>query len=96
VTDNELRESVRKRLKARNNFFVMAAIFAIVAVILALIWFMSSGPGSYFWPVWPYLGMGIALTFAALDAFGIANRTITEADIDAELARRNRRNSPPA
>lgn len=96
MTDSELRESVRKRLKARNNFVVMAAIFAIVALILAVIWFLSGGPGTYFWPVWPYLGMGIALLFAGLDAFGIANRTITEADVDAEIARISRRNTPPA
>lgn len=96
MSDHELRDSVRKRLKARNDFVVMAAIFAIVAVILAVIWWLSSGPGTYFWPVWPYLGMGIALVFAGLDAFGITNRTITEADIDAEIERRNRGRGPAA
>ena len=97
----ELRKIARQRLKARNDFFVMIAIFAVVILLLLAIWFFTGGPGSYFWPIWPILGMAIAAVFAGLDAFGITRRYITEADVDAEVQRMTRRssgsgNEPPA
>lgn len=94
MDDRELREAARRRLKARNSFVVLAAVFGIVAAILAVIWAASSGPGSYFWPIWPYLGMGIALLFAGLDAAGITSRVITESDVDRELERMRRNEVP--
>lgn len=84
---DDIRAAARARLKARNDFKVMLAIFAVIIVLLIAIWFFSSGPGSYFWPLWPILGMSIAAVFVGLDAYGITRRHITEADIDAEVAR---------
>jgi uncharacterized membrane protein YdjX (TVP38/TMEM64 family) len=97
----ELRKIARQRLKARNDFFVMIAIFAVVILLLLAIWLFTGGPGSYFWPIWPIIGMAIAAVFAGLDAFGITRRYITEADVDAEVQRMTRRSSgsgsePPA
>ncbi|HWM34348.1 MAG TPA: 2TM domain-containing protein [Pseudolysinimonas sp.] len=87
MSDDELRRAARHNLKSRNDFKVMLAIFIVIAVVLIAIWFFSSGPSSYFWPVWPIIGMTIAAVFAGLDAYGVTRRTITEADIDAEVAR---------
>lgn len=96
MTDaDDLRAAARARLKARNDFQVMLAIFAVIIVLLIAIWFFSTGPGSYFWPVWPIIGMGIAAVFAGLDAYGITRRHITEADIDAEVARMTRKPASP-
>jgi len=96
MTDaDDIRAAARARLKARNDFTVMLAIFAVIIVLLIAIWFFSSGPGSYFWPVWPILGMTIAAVFVGLDAYGVTRRHITEADIDAEVDRMTRKRTPP-
>ena len=87
MSDDELRKAARHNLKARNDFKVMLAIFIVIALILIAIWFFSTGGNGYFWPAWPLLGLTIAAVFAGLDAFGVTRKTITEADIDAEVAR---------
>jgi hypothetical protein len=84
---DEMREVARRNLKARNDFKVMLVIFAVIILLLLAIWYFSSEGRGYFWPVWPIIGMVIAAVFAGLDAYGITRRTITEADVDAEVAR---------
>lgn len=84
---DDLRAAARARLKARNDFHVMLVIFAVIILLLIAIWFFSGGPQSYFWPVWPILGMAIAAVFVGLDAYGVTRRFITEADVDAEVER---------
>jgi uncharacterized membrane protein len=91
MTDEELRKAARKNLKSRNDFKVMLAIFAVIAIVLVVIWFASSGGVGYFWPVWPLLGLTIAAVFSGLDAYGVTRRQITESDVDAEIARMTKR-----
>ncbi|MBN9606224.1 MAG: 2TM domain-containing protein [Actinomycetales bacterium] len=88
---DEMRDQVRKQLKARRDFWTMAIVFVIVWIILAGIWYFTTGPGTYFWPAWAYLGMGIALVFSALSAFTRWGQGVTESDVDAEIERRSRR-----
>jgi uncharacterized membrane protein len=87
MSTEELRKAARRNLKARNDFKVMLAIFIVIALILVAVWFFSTGGTGYFWPAWPLLGLTIAAVFSGLDAYGITRRQITEADIDAEVAR---------
>ena len=56
-SDDEIRAEARKRLKARNDFWTMLAIFGVVVLILIAVWYFSSGPNSYFWPIWPIFDM---------------------------------------
>jgi len=93
MSDDELRKAARHNLKARNDFKVMLAIFAVITVLLIAIWYFSTGGRGYFWPVWPIIGFVIAAGFAGLDAYGITRRQITEADVDAEVARMNAKRS---
>ena len=94
MTDaDDVRREARARVKSRNDFKVMVAIFAVITIVLLAIWYFSGGPNVYFWPIWPILGMSIAAVFAGLDAYGITRRYITEADIDAEVERMQRRRS---
>lgn len=97
---DDIRTAARARLKARNDFKIMLAIFAVIILLLIAIWFFSSGlPSgftSYFWPVWPILGMTIAAIFVGLDAYGVTRRFITEEDVDAEIARMTKKPAPPA
>ncbi|MEO8261199.1 MAG: 2TM domain-containing protein [Pseudolysinimonas sp.] len=87
MSTDELRKAARRNLKARNDFKVMLAIFIVIALILIAVWFFSTGGTGYFWPAWPLLGLSIAAVFTGLDAYGVTRRQITEADIDAEVAR---------
>ena len=94
MSDADIRAEARKRLKSKNDFKVLLAIFAVVILILVAVWFLSSGWGSYFWPIWPILGMSIAAVFAGLDAYGVTRKYITEADVDAEVGKMTRKGDP--
>jgi len=87
MSDNA-REAARKQIKARRDFWAMLAILLIVSVFLVVIWWLTGAP-HYFWPAWPLVAIAVALVFSGLNAFGIINREVTEADIDAHLARKN-------
>lgn len=88
MSDNA-REAARKQIKARREFWSLLAILTVVGVFLVLIWWVTGAP-SYFWPAWPLLAFVLAIVFSGLNAFGILNREVTEEDIDAHLARKNR------
>ena len=88
MSDNA-REAARKQIKARRDFWAMLAILLIVSVFLVVIWWLTGAP-HYFWPAWPLVAIAVALVFSGLNAFGIINREVTEEDIDAHLARKNR------
>lgn len=96
---DDIRAVARARLKARNDFTVMLAIFGVITLLLLAIWFFTTGQPSgftaYFWPVWPILGMSVAAIFAGLDAYGITRRHITEEDVDAEIARMTKKPAAP-
>ena len=87
MSDNA-RDAARKQIKARREFWSMLAILVVVAVFLVVIWWLTGAP-HYFWPAWPLMAIAVALVFSGLNAFGIINREVTEADIDAHLARKN-------
>ena len=91
MTDEELRKAARKNLKSRNDFKVMLAIFAVIAVFLIAIWFFSTGGVGYFWPAWPILGFTIAAVFGGLDAYGMTRRH----DHRVGRRRRDRAHDPP-
>lgn len=84
--DDELREWARKSLKKKQDFKQLVGVWFGVSALLTVIWLMT-GQG-YFWPVWAMLGIGVAVFFTALDAYGPGfKKGITEADIDAEVER---------
>lgn len=82
---NELREAAVKRIKAKRDFWRLLAVFAIVTGILTAIWAMSGG--GYYWPMWAIFGMGIALAFSGLGAYGPASSPPTEEQIAQEMER---------
>lgn len=85
-----LREWARKSLKKKQDFKQLVGVWFAVSVLLSAIWALT-GQG-YFWPIWAMFGIGIAVLFAGLDAYGPGfKKEITEADIDAEIERRNKR-----
>ncbi|MGH2968749.1 MAG: 2TM domain-containing protein [Solirubrobacteraceae bacterium] len=62
------RESATERALARRDAIALTCTGPLVTAILLVVWAMT-GAG-YFWPVWPMLGMSIALVVALWRAFG--------------------------
>lgn len=80
---DQLREAALKRIKAKRDFWRLLGVFAIVTGILTAIWAMSGG--GYYWPMWAVFGMGIALAFSGLGAFGPASGPPSEERIAEEM-----------
>ena len=54
----------------------LAGVFLALSIFFTLIWAVTSR--GYFWPVWPILGLALALTIRAVLAFAQRGRRITE------------------
>jgi len=94
LSADDIRKIAKKRLKAQADFKQYLGIWLGVSLLLIAIWaFTSFSTGGliYFWPAWPIGGMGVGAFFMGLDAYGPGRRGITEADIDAEVERMQRR-----
>jgi membrane protein YdbS with pleckstrin-like domain len=89
MTTDDAREAARKQIKTRREFWSLSAILVVVGIFLVVIWWVTGAP-HYFWPAWPLIAFVLAIVFSGLNAFGVLNREVTEADIDAHLARKNR------
>jgi len=55
--DNELWSIARRRAA----FKISAASYVIINSMLIAVWYFTSGPGSYFWPIWSILGWGLGI-----------------------------------
>jgi signal transduction histidine kinase len=53
---------------ARRALWIQAGVSAALGLFLVGIWLVST-PGGYFWPIWPILGLGIALGAHAVVAY---------------------------
>lgn len=85
-----LREWARKSLKKKQEFKQLVGVWFAVSALLSVIWALTDQ--GYFWPIWAMFGIGIAVLFSGLDAYGPGfKKEITEADIDAEIQRRIKR-----
>ncbi|MFC4224804.1 2TM domain-containing protein [Lysinibacter cavernae] len=82
--EDPLRAQAVKRLKAKAEFVNYLWVWLGVTLIVNVVWFFS-GYHSYYWPIWPMLGMGIGAFFMGLNAYGPATRGITEDRIQAEM-----------
>lgn len=78
------RDAVRKQLQGKRDFKGHLVSYVVINAFLIFIWAVT-GAG-YFWPMWVLGGWGIGLALHAWATFG--RRDVTDADIDAELARR--------
>ncbi len=57
-----------ERAQARRDALALTLTGPLVTAILVVVWALT-GSG-YFWPIWPMLGMSIALLVAIWRAFG--------------------------
>ncbi|MEO8173433.1 MAG: 2TM domain-containing protein, partial [Sediminibacterium sp.] len=54
---------------ARVAFRWSFASYFLVNAFLVAIWFLRSGPGTHFWPIWPIMGWGIGIAFQYFNAY---------------------------
>lgn len=85
-TGDDPRARALARIERRRGFQKTALGFAAVSALLVVIWAVS-GAG-FFWPVFPMLGMGIALAMQGYGTF--ARKDVSEQEIDREMAREQR------
>lgn len=78
----DLRHQAVQRIQARRGYWYMVGSGVVVSLLMVAIWFLS-GRG-YFWPIWVFLGFGVAAVFGAIRVFGSGN-TITESQIQDEM-----------
>lgn len=55
--------------KRRAAFKISAFTYVAVNCMLVAIWYFTSGPGSYFWPIWSMLGWGIGVVTQYFHAY---------------------------
>ena len=88
-SEHELRTQAVHRLKSRHAFWRTAFTFLVVAGLLVVVWLLS-GMG-YFWPIWPFVGMGIGAIFIGINTYSHSG-AITDAQVDAEVAKMKKSN----
>ncbi|MET0296734.1 MAG: 2TM domain-containing protein [Microbacterium sp.] len=86
MTD-DLRAQAISNLKAKNHFWQILGGWVLLSILFTAIWLFSGGVGSYFWPMWPILGVGIGVVAAGIAAFGSGGGGPDEAKIQAEMDR---------
>ncbi|MBV9961159.1 MAG: 2TM domain-containing protein [Parafilimonas sp.] len=64
-SDEELWKIAKRRAVFKRNF----AVHFFINAALVVTWYLTSGIGSYFWPVWPMLGSGFALAIQYTAAY---------------------------
>lgn len=80
---SDSRSQALDRLKQKRALRGTAGSFVVVAAILVVIWAVAGG--GFFWPVFPMIGMALALGFQAWGVYG--QKPITDADVDREVQR---------
>ena len=80
------RAAARKRVEKRRNLQGGFAAYVVVNACLVVIWAMTGG--GYFWPAWILATWGAGMLLGLWDYY---RGPVTEADVDAELRRQQRR-----
>jgi len=68
MNSNNDREPAAERVQASRDALALTFAGPLVTAVLLVVW-AATGAG-YFWPLWPLLGMSIALIAAIYRAYG--------------------------
>ena len=82
------REAARKRVEERRGFLPHLIVYVLINATLVFVW-ANVGPSGFFWPAIVMFAWGVGVVMHAWNAF--VSRPITEADIDRELERADKR-----
>ncbi len=77
------REVAIGRINAKRDFKIHAAAFVVANLVFVVGWLLA-GPASYFWPIWPFFGWGLGLSYHAGCVYA-QKRPISEEEIEREM-----------
>ncbi|VVB88786.1 2TM domain protein [uncultured archaeon] len=91
VSDEELRRRAEKRAEEKIGFYTHFGIYIIVNLLIFLIWFFTSGPGSFPWFIFPLFGWGIGIFAHFISVYKVTDlrERMTEEEYD-KLKRENK------
>jgi hypothetical protein len=55
--------------KKRAAFKWSLVSYLVINAFFVALWYFTSGPYSYFWPIWPMLGWGLGIAFQYFGAY---------------------------
>ncbi|MFC1872688.1 2TM domain-containing protein [Chloroflexota bacterium] len=67
MTDEEVYEVAKKRVKAKKEFYGNLGSWVVVNILLVIIWALTS-PGGYMWFLWPLCIWGFFVMVHGLQA----------------------------
>ena len=85
-------EQLWQTAKARVAFKWSFTCYFLVNGFLVALWFVTAGPYTYFWPIWPMMGWGIGIAFQYFHAYHNSGVNSTQQEYD-KLKRKEQNNS---
>lgn len=82
MNNDQRDEMLWKVAKKRAAFKRSFSIYVFVNAFLIAVWYFSSGPGSYFWPVWLMIVWGFGILMQYLSAYQGKNIFTTEEEYE--------------
>ena len=88
TSEDEVYEVAKKRVKAKRDFFGNLGTWAVVNILLVIIWYLTT-PGGYMWFLWPLCIWGFFVLVHFFQAFVFKPKPEKEAiEKEAEKIRR--------
>ncbi len=84
-------DNLWKVAKKRSAFKVSATIYLGINAFLVGLWYITTGPNSYFWPMWPMAGWGLGILFQFVDAY-LGNGVFSEEKEFEKLKKKSNKN----
>lgn len=82
---DDLRGRAISSIKAKNHFWFTLVVWIVLSVLFVVIW--TVGGGGPFWPIWPIVGIAIAVVFTFVRAFVGGAGAPDESRIQSEMRR---------
>ncbi len=84
MTEQELFRLARKRTEAKLGFYIHAAVYVVVMIVLfAINYLAASNP----WAIFPFLGWGLGLAIHGVVALGVVGSGFREQLLKSEVAK---------
>ena len=90
ASDNDVRDQAVKSLKRKRAFNSQIITWAVISVLMIVIWALATGTDTFFWPVFPIGGWAIGLVLQGWSVYGPGARPISESEIERESERLRR------
>jgi len=88
LIDNEKDKALWRIAKNRASFKTGLLMYIVINAFLWCVWYFTSGPNSYPWPVWSMLGWGLGVVLQYFRAYHMDKGDL--ADQEYEKLKRER------